>query len=100
MSAVKNKKRVENTSSDVAMSKTLKTFLSERLTPEESRLVFKESCVHLFDNKYRINLWAKKENNTLCPNIYISHSFFVSLHEGLFVDHTIRKEPEKKNIFQ
>jgi len=58
------------------------------------------SAVHLWDNRFRINVWTSKyKENALSPTIKIDKSFFVHYNNGIIIDQTIQPKPKEERIF-
>lgn len=64
--------------------KTLKDFVGE------IRNLFKIDAVHLFSNKFRVNVWTKEsQDDRIIPLFKIHASYFVALNQdGSITDHT------------
>ena len=64
----------------------------------------KTDVIHLFANRYRINVWTEeRRKDRLISHFNIPKSFFVYLEDGEFVDKTISpkaKPTQKINVFK
>lgn len=58
----------------------------------------KTDCVHLYANRYRMNVWTREEiPGRLVDEFKIIESYFVALEDGALVDKTIEGKADAKS---
>jgi hypothetical protein len=74
---------------------TLKKFIGE------VENLFNIEAKHLYDNRYRINVWTETyKEGMFCPFHKIEKSYFIHYVDGEIVDKTIPSKPKEERIFQ
>jgi|TARA_R100000008_G_C3502225_1_gene124330 hypothetical protein len=84
----------KNKSKDIDY-KILKNFVGE------VENLLKIDAKHLYDNRYRINVWTEiYKEGMFCPFHKIEKSYFIHYVDGEIVDKTIPSKPKEERIFQ
>ena len=83
---IKKRKVSEERVIDPITPKIIKEFVGDVKHHE------KTDCVHLYANRYRVNIWTRKEiPGRLVDEFKIVGSYFVALEDGALVDKTIKE---------